>query len=90
MLGENRSKPALRGDSVKSVRHEEAPAPEQPDKFAHLKFGPDYPVGHGTWLGPEAPDAEAKPTAADAEHPVEEPPMEPESAATEAEADPRP
>ncbi|CAK7051903.1 MAG: hypothetical protein BACD_02524 [Bacteroides rodentium] len=63
MLGEKRSKAAFYGDSVQSVQqekmfgmsHEAAtaashePAPEPTDKFANLQFGPDYPVGDGTW-----------------------------------------
>lgn len=63
MLGEKRSRAAFYGASDESVqeetvsdmRHDPAPAIshepdlEQPDRFANLQFGPDYPVGNGTW-----------------------------------------
>lgn len=63
MLGEKRSKAAFYGDSDGSVPEEKVsgmshesepavshePALEQPDKFADLQFGPDYPVGNSAW-----------------------------------------
>ncbi|MCQ5144500.1 ATPase, T2SS/T4P/T4SS family [Enterocloster bolteae] len=76
MLGENRSKAAFRADSNGSVQKVKAPVgnhepvPEQPGKFEHLQFGPDYPVGDAGWKPPDRP-------AEKMEQSAEETPMKP-------------
>lgn len=85
MLGENRSKAAFRADSIGSVQKVKSPAenhepvPEQPGKFEHLQFGPDYPVGDAGWKPSGRPVEEM-------ERPVDELPVEPPAVTEEPEA----
>lgn len=95
MLGEKRSRAAFHGDSTQSVPEEKVsgmhpesepaashkPVSEQPDKFANLQFGPDYPVADENWIRQkkktitEEPEPAAEPeieTAIEEEHPVAE------------------
>lgn len=65
MLGEKRSRAAFHGDFDQSVWEQNLsglshgpelvadhePGLKQPDKFSSLQFGPEYPVGDGSWTG---------------------------------------
>lgn len=95
MLGEKRSRAAFHGDLEQSVPEEKVsgmplesepaaghkPVSEQPDKFADLQFGPDYPVAGNAWKMQEGESVSDEPnpgmtadekTAAGEEQPADE------------------